>query len=93
MTPADIAIVTKVLGPVVREFTAQAIYAALAPVLARNTQLEERVLELETRPPLPGPAGLPGMTGRDGAPGERGCDGVDGKDGAPGERGCDGGGR
>jgi hypothetical protein len=64
---------------------------ALAPVLAENERLRadcaalvERVVALEARAPVPGPAGRDGIDGKDGAPGERG------PQGEPGERGPEG---
>jgi hypothetical protein len=70
VTPADIAMVTRVMGPIVREFTAKTVAAELAPVLARNAALEQRILELETAPtpvPVIGPAGPVGAKGDTGA--------------------------
>lgn len=67
MTPSDIAALTRVMGPVVREFTAKAVADAVAPLLARNVELEQRILELETRPePTPGPVGPMGEKGEAG---------------------------
>jgi hypothetical protein len=68
VTPTDIAVLTKVMGPVMREFTAKAVAEAVAPLVARNAALEQRILELETRPePQAGPVGPIGQKGADGA--------------------------
>jgi Tfp pilus assembly major pilin PilA len=68
VTPADIAILTGVMGPIVREFTAKAVSEAVAPVLARNAELELRVLELETVPRV----AMTGEVGPQGAKGDPG---------------------
>jgi hypothetical protein len=83
------------LAAIVRDHTAQAVTAALAPVLAANKALEMRLLELETRPAVLGPPGekgdpgLPGVAGPKGDPGEKGDPGlsVTGEPGARGEMG------
>lgn len=68
MTPSDIAILTKVMGPVMREYTTKAIADATAGLLAKNAALELRILELETRPePAAGPPGPMGAKGDPGA--------------------------
>lgn len=69
MTPADIAMITRVLGLVVREFTAKSVSEALTPLLERNAALELRIMELETNPaPIAvGPAGPIGQKGDTGS--------------------------
>jgi hypothetical protein len=68
VTPTDIAVLTKVMGPVMREFTAKAVAEAVGPLVARNAALEQRILELEMRPePQAGPVGPIGQKGADGA--------------------------
>lgn len=67
MTPADIAAITRAIGPVMRDATAKAVAEAMAPLLERNAALELRILELETRPAVVGPAGPPGAKGETGA--------------------------
>lgn len=59
MTPDDLA-------AIVREYTEQAITAALAPVLEREKTLLLRISELESRPVV---GGLPGEKGDPGLPG------------------------
>lgn len=68
MTPADMAAITRVMGTVVREYTAKAVNEAVSQLLAQNAALELRILELETHPaPVAvgpaGPAGEKGETG------------------------------
>jgi hypothetical protein len=69
------------------------IFCASAPALAapkgdpmRRTvqQLQARIIALEARAPVPGPAG---RDGRDGSPGAPGVQGLKGEPGAPGARG------
>jgi len=50
----------------------------LAPVLERLAAVSERVAVVETRAPVPGPAGQDGAHGKDGADGLNGKDGADG---------------
>jgi integrin beta 3 len=76
------------LADVVREAAAQAVALALAPVLTQNKALELRVLELETRPPVIGPAGAKGLDGLPGSAGRDGQDGAPGPQGAPGRDGA-----
>jgi hypothetical protein len=64
VTPEQLA---RVMAPRVREFTAKAVADALAPLIARNIALEARILELETRPDVIGPAGPVGSKGDTGA--------------------------
>jgi len=64
VTPEQLA---RVMAPRVREFTAKAVADALAPLMARNMALEARILELETRPDVIGPAGPMGSKGDTGA--------------------------
>jgi integrin beta 3 len=69
--PSDLAMITRVMGPVVREFTAKAVTEAVAAVNEQHAEryaaFELRILELETRPPVEGPAGLPGQKGETGS--------------------------
>ena len=70
--------------------TAKLVKAAVAEAV---TPLRDKILALEARAPIEGPAGPPGPQGErgiDGADGRNGVDGINGKDGAPGERGLDG---
>lgn len=87
MTPADIAVITRAIGPVMRDVTAKAVADAVAPLLERNAALELRILELETRPPVVGPVGPMGVKGEPGARGEVGPQGLQGIPGPIGERG------
>jgi integrin beta 3 len=75
-----------------------AVKAATAALSARCEALHAKVLELEARAPVPGPAGEkgdrgePGMKGHDGIgqpgrDGQPGVPGMPGRDGAAGERG------
>ena len=50
----------------------------LAPVLERLAAVSERVAVVETRAPVPGPAGQDGAHGKDGVDGLNGTDGADG---------------
>jgi len=50
----------------------------LTPVLERLAAVSERVAVVETRAPVPGPAGQDGAHGKDGADGLNGKDGADG---------------
>lgn len=89
MTPAELALITGELGPIIKAYVAQ----VTAPLLAHNKALELRVLELETRPPVVperGERGEAGLNGKDGIDGKDGIAGLNGKDGAPGLDGKDG---
>lgn len=66
MTSNDIALITRALGPVVRELMQTAIREERAASLARIAELEQRILELETRPAVVGPAGPMGQKGDSG---------------------------
>jgi hypothetical protein len=61
--------------------TQMLVEKAIAPLRAENAALVARIVELEARAPVPGPAG---PQGEKGDAGERGADGL------PGERGADG---
>lgn len=67
MTPGDIAVITRAIGPVMRDVTAKAFAEMVAPLLERNAALELRILELETRPAVVGPVGPQGAKGETGA--------------------------
>lgn len=68
MTASDIAMITRAMGPVVREVTERAVREAVAPLLERNAALELRLLDVETRP-APVAVGPVGPTGEKGDPG------------------------
>ena len=59
MTADDIAIITGELGPIIKAYVEQ----VTVPLLARNKELELRVLELETRPAVLPDRGEPGQKG------------------------------
>lgn len=61
-----------------------AIVNRVEPLTKQLAALSERIVAVETRPLVPGPAGKDGADGQNGEPGPSGKDGVDGKDGAPG---------
>lgn len=67
MKATDIAMLTRVMGPIMLEVTDKAVREAVAPLLERNAALELRILELETRPAVVGPAGPQGQKGDSGA--------------------------
>jgi Collagen triple helix repeat (20 copies) len=80
------------LSPVIKVALAQGI----APLQARNAELESRIMQLEKLSPIvgdkgdPGPMGLPGppgLAGPVGEPGPEGPQGPSGKDGEPGPPG------
>src|SRR5262245_54948868 len=81
MNTADLQIISKAMGPVVLELVAKAVSAVDRAYLERIAKLEDRILELETKPPVVGPAG---PAGKDGAPGEKGEKGEKGDAGVDG---------
>lgn len=92
MTIQEYQAIGKALAPVVRDIVTRAVATATTP-------LEMRILELETRPTVVGPAGPigpvgergeKGLDGLNGKDGNDGIDGSDGKDGQVGEAGRDG---
>lgn len=92
MTIQEYQAIGKALAPVVRDIVTRAVATATTP-------LEMRILELETRPTVVGPAGPigpvgergeKGLDGLNGKDGNDGIDGRDGKDGNDGARGSDG---
>jgi hypothetical protein len=63
---------------------------AIAPLRAENAALAARIVELEARAPVAGPAGQQGEKGADGRDGVDGKNGSDGKDGLAGKDGLNG---
>lgn len=73
MTADDLAIISRAITPVLRDFVA-----------AKLQSVEDRVAAVEARSPIPGEPGAPGPPGErgeKGEPGESGARGVDGHDG------------
>jgi collagen type III alpha len=90
VTSTELQILSKAMGPVVLELIVKAVADVDRRWLEKVALLENRILELETRPPVVGPVGPIGERGEPGAPGESGARGVQGEkgiDGRPGEKG------
>ncbi|MEO7468905.1 MAG: hypothetical protein ABIV36_17955 [Sphingobium limneticum] len=81
---------TKALAAATAAIVREHLASELAPLLAENKALRERVEALEARSVEAGPAGADGQDGRDGVDGKDGVDGQDGKDGHDGADGKDG---
>ncbi|WP_375282885.1 hypothetical protein [Sphingobium yanoikuyae] len=71
---------TKALAAATAAIVREHLATELAPLLAENKALRERVAALEARSVEAGPAGADGQDGRDGIDGKDGQDGRDGKD-------------
>lgn len=71
---------TKALAAATAAIVREHLASELAPLVAENKALRERVEALEARSVEAGPAGADGQDGRDGADGKDGQDGRDGKD-------------
>ena len=71
---------TKALAAATAAIVREHLSSELAPLIAENKALRERVEVLEARSVEAGPAGADGQDGRDGADGKDGQDGRDGKD-------------
>lgn len=71
---------TKALAAATAAAVREHLASELAPLVAENKTLRERVEALEARSVEAGPAGADGQDGRDGVDGKDGQDGRDGKD-------------
>jgi hypothetical protein len=73
-----------VLVRVVSGVAAAAVTTVVVVQAVTITQLEQRLVQVERRAAVPGPAGPPGPPGPAGPPGQDGANGQDGEPGPPG---------
>lgn len=84
---ATVPMLTKIAALEARPYVTQDFIDA---VKENAADLRERVISMERRSAIPGPAGAKGDDGAPGRDGKDGANGMDGKDGAPGLNGKDG---